>query len=219
MKDIIFQNLITIIYVFILIFGFIRGFKQGIIKKVLSLGTIIFSIIATKYLTPIVANMIKSATNCEATLTDFLYKLFESSSAFDKLEVMADKRMLDTGKIGSSIKDGLCTNIANSLINLACAIVIFIIIFFCIKLIINILDIINDIPILGQINKLLGGALAIFEVVLVTWILFAVLKVVEDAPQLSVVVENIEKSPILSALYKNNVVYAYLSQLFMKFKT
>ena len=214
MQEFILKNLITIIFIILLTLGFLKGFSAGLLKKVLSLATIIITIILTRTFTPVAANIVKDVTNIEATLTAMIYDLLVKSTAYDSLNIPFLQKSLDTGNIESTIRDGLCTNIANAIINLLCGIVIFILVLFLIKLIIKILDIVDYIPIVGQLNKILGGALGVLEIILIVSIIFTILRVLEGSPQVKVLTDNIKESAIVGSIYEHNIVYNFFSRLF-----
>ena len=214
MQEFLLKNLITIIFVILLVLGFLKGFGEGLLKKILSFATIIITIILTRTLTPIAANVIKDITNIESTLTAMIYDLLVKSTSYESLNIPFLKDSIDTGNIESSIRDGLCTNIANAFINLICGIVIFIGLLIIIRLVIKLLDVVDYIPIVGQLNKLLGGALGVIEVILVVSIVFTVLKVLEGSPQIKVLTDNIKESALVGSIYEHNIVYDFFARLF-----
>lgn len=218
MQEFILKNLITIIFIILLVLGFLKGFNEGLLKKVLSFATLITAIVLTKMFTPTVANIIKDVTNIESTLTAIIYNALVKSTSYDSLKIPFLQNAIDTGNIESTIRDGLCTNIANAFINLLCSIIIFIVALILIKFIIKLLDIIDYIPIVGQLNKLLGGALGILEVLLVVSIVFTILRVLEGSPQIKVLTDNIKDSALVGSIYKHNIVFNFLSNLFSSFK-
>lgn len=214
MQEFILKNLITIIFIILLVLGFLKGFGEGLIRKVLSFATLIITIILTRTLTPIAASTIKDVTNIESTLTAMIYDLLVKSTSYDSLNIPFLKNSIDTSNIESSIRDGLCTNIANALINLMCGIAIFIILLILIRLIIKVLDVVDYIPIVGQLNKLLGGTLGVLEIILIVSIIFTVLKVLEGNPQVKVLTDNIKDSALVGSIYEHNIVYNFFARLF-----
>ena len=218
MQEFIFKNLILILFILLIISSFIKGFSLGFLKKVISLGSIILTIIATKVFTPVVSVGLKNVTNIEATLSDIIYKTIMESSTYDKLNLEGIATVFNTGDISNTLRDTLCNNIANAIINLICGILVFIVALILIRLAIKMLDIVDYIPVVGQFNKLLGGILGVVEVVIFTMILFTVLRAFEAIPQVSTLTDNIKASPIISALYNNNIIFNFFSNLFSVLK-
>lgn len=214
MQEFILKNLITIIFLILTVFEFVKGFSQGFVKKILSFGSIIVTIIATKAFTPTIVNMVKDVTNIESTLTSLIYDAIINTNLYDSLDMPIIKNSIDTGNLQVSIKDGLCLNLANIIINIACGIVVFIVVLLLIKLILKVLDVIDYIPVVGQLNKLLGGVFGILEFIIILWIIFTVLRALDGVPQIKVIVDNIKDSFIVGPIYNNNVVYDFLSNIF-----
>lgn len=218
MQELILKNLINIVFIILILYGFIKGFSEGFLKKVLSFGSIIVTIIATKYFTPIISGLVKDFTNIESTLTTIIYDVLINSTAYDKFNLGRFGGMLDTENLAKSIKDGLCTNVANALINLICGIIVFIVVLILIRLVLKALDVINYIPVIGQFNKLLGGVLGVIEIILLTWVIFTVIRGFENIPSVSILIEKIRSSSLVSFLYDNNIVYNFFSNLLNAFK-
>lgn len=217
MQEFILKNLITVIFVILLVYGFIKGFSLGFLKKVLSFGTIIIAIIVTKFFTPVIVNIIKDVTNVESTLTAHIYDAVIKSNIYDKMEIPWLSSAVDTGNIQETLKNGLCTDIANTIINLVCGIVVFIVALILVKIILKVLDVVDYIPVVGQLNKILGGVFGVCEIVLVTWIIFTVLRSIENIPQVKVITDNIKDSLIVNYFYNNNFVYNFFANLFSTF--
>ena len=207
MQEEMVKNLITIFFLVLAVFSFYRGYAKGMIKMVISFASVIIAVILTRIFTPMVADAIKNTTNIESTLTSNIYKMMIKTNLYDKVNIPWLKGSLDTGNIEGYIKNTLCTSIANAIINLICGIVVFIIILIIVKLIINILDVVNLIPVVGKLNKILGGVLGVLELVLLLWLVFSILRALSTIPEVKVINESISSSFIVGALYNNNLIY------------
>ncbi len=191
-----------------------RGFATGFVKRVLSFGTIIVTIILTKNITPSVVSMVKDVTNIESTLTSMIYDALMNTNLYDSINIPFVNNIIGTGNIDVTLKDTLCASLANAIISLVCGILVFIVSMLVLRLLIKLLDVIDLIPVVGQLNKLLGGVLGVCEVLLIIWIAFTVLHALENMPQIKVVIDNIKGSLIVGPIYDNNPVYDFLSNLF-----
>ena len=213
MEESMIKNLITIFFVILAVFSFYRGYVKGMIKMIISFASVIIAVILTRIFTPMVAETIKNVTNIESTLTSNIYKMMINTNLYDKVNIPWVKDALDTGNLEESIKNTLCTGIANAIINLVCGIAVFIVVLIVIKLIINILDVVNFIPVVGQLNKIFGGVLGVFETILILWLVFAILKVLGNIPEIKVIDDNISSAYIVGTLYNNNLVYNLFTKL------
>ena len=217
MQEFVLKNLISIIFVLLLVYGFIKGFAVGFLKKVLSFGSIIVTIIATRFFTPMVSDVVKDVTNIESTLTAVIYDALIKNNFYDQINIPWLSEKIDTGNIQESIRNGLCTDIANAIINLICGIAVFIVVFLLIKLILKVLDVVDFIPMVGQLNKILGGVFGMCEMIVIVWIIFTVLKAVESIPQVKIITDNIKGSVIAGYFYDNNFIFNFFSNLFTAF--
>ena len=217
MQEFILKNLITIIFILLLIYGFIKGFAVGFLKKILSFGSIIVTIIATRFFTPSVSSFVKDVTNVESTLTALIYDSIIKNNFYDQINIPWLNGSIDTGNIQESIRSGLCTNIANAIINLVCGIGVFIVVLILIKIILKVLDIVDFIPVVGQLNKILGGAFGIFEMILIVWIVFTIFRALENVPQVKILTDNIKDSALVGYFYNNNFIFNFFANLFSAF--
>lgn len=216
MQEFILKNLITIIFILFLVYGFIKGFAVGFLKKVLSFGSIIVTIIATRFFTPMVSNFVKDVTNIESTLTALIYDSIIKNNFYDQINIPWLNGSVDTGNIQESIRNGICTNIANAIINLVCGIIVFIVVLILIKIVLKVLDIVDFIPVVGQLNKILGGAFGIFEMILIVWIVFTIFRALENVPQIKILTDNIKGSALVGYFYNNNF-FNFFANLFSAF--
>ena len=213
MQELIAKNLITILFFIFIIFSFFSGYSKGLIRMIVSFGSIIIAVVVTRMLTPIAADTVKNMTNIESTLTSKIYEVMIKTNFYDNINIPWVKNAIDTGNLEESLKNNLCTGIANAIINLACGIVVFIIIIILVRLIIRILDVVNYVPVVGQLNKLLGGVLGVLETLVVTSIIFAILKALSNIPQVRIIDECISSSYIVGSLYNNNIIYNFFINL------
>ena len=217
MQEYILQNLITIIFILFVAYGFIKGFSLGLLKMLLSFGSIILTIIATRTFTPIFASVVKDVTNIESSLTSIIYDAIIKTNIYDSINIPWLGTAISTGSLENTIRDGLCTSIANGIINLMCGIVIFIVALIIIKILLKLLDVVNYIPLISQFNRILGGVLGVLQVILVVSIIFMVLKVLEAVPQVKMITDKIRDSYMVGYIYDNNIVYNFLSNIFNSF--
>ena len=214
MQEFIIKNLITILVILLFVYNVIRGFSMGFLQKLFSLGSLILTIIFTKVFTPIFSNIVKDYTNAEATISDWVYSKFIDTNIFNDLKVTSIGKALNIGDINQTIKDEICSKWADVIINLLCGVVVFLATFFLIKFLVKVLDFIDYVPIIGQFNKILGGAVGAVESILIIWIIFSILHIAEGIPEVANIVNKIEKSTFTGYLYSNNIIYNFFSNLF-----
>lgn len=217
MQEFILENLLTLLVVIYLLYGLIKGFKLGFLKLVLSLGSLIVAIFLTRTFTPVVTAMVKDVTNIESTLTEQIYNAFIKTNTFDSFNLNLFN-IQNTGELNETIKNTICSNYANIVINVLSGVGVFIVIIILLKIAIRVLDIVDYIPMVGQINKLLGAFAGVFQSLIIIWIILVIVRVFENMPQVQNVIKNIQKSSLLWNIYTNNVVYDFLANLFPAIK-
>ena len=217
MQGFILENLITLLIIVYLLYGLIKGFNSGLLKLILSLGSLIVTIIITRTFTPAVASIVKDVTNIESTLTERIYNAFITTNAFDSFNLNLFN-IQNTGELNETIKNTICSNYANIIINIISGVGLFIASILILKFVIRVLDIVDYIPMVGQLNKILGGLAGVAQSLIVIWIIMVIVRVFENMPQVQNVIKNIQKSPIAWNIYTNNVIYDFLANLFPVFK-
>lgn len=242
MEDFITSNLLTIIFIIVAVTSFIAGYKKGFIAKILSFASFILAIILARLFTPIVANGINEATNINKGIADSLYNAIMNSDSVGQIKNIPNLQSLpDISEINpsaipelsnltdilnnpwlknidlSNIEEGIHTisqGIADSIVSIVCGIILFIVLFILLKFLAKAVHVINYIPIIGSLNKILGGLLSIAEIVIVLWIAFAILRAMENLPTISDITNYIKASPLVSLIYSNNFIYNFFANLF-----
>ena len=217
MQGFILENLITLLIIIYLLYGLIKGFRSGLLKLILSLGSLIVTIFITRTFTPAVASVVKDVTNIESTLTEKIYNAFITTNTFDSFNLNLFN-IQNTGELNETIKNTICSNYANIIINIMSGVGLFIASIILLKFAIKMLDVVDYIPMVGQLNKLLGAAAGVVQSLIIIWIIMVIIRVFENMPQVQNVIRNIQKSPIAWSIYTNNVIYDFLANLFPVFK-
>ena len=217
MQGFILENLITLLIIIYLLYGLIKGFRSGLLKLILSLGSLIVTIFITRTFTPAVASVVKDVTNIESTLTEKIYNAFITTNTFDSFNLNLFN-IQNTGELNETIKNTICSNYANTIINIMSGVGLFIASIILLKFAIKMLDVVDYIPMVGQLNKLLGAAAGVVQSLIIIWIIMVIIRVFENMPQVQNVIRNIQKSPIAWSIYTNNVIYDFLANLFPVFK-
>lgn len=231
-------NWLFIVVLVLLIIGIVRGFRQGFLRLVFSLVAGILLIVVVAVATPHIGNFIADQTQLDEKLTARFSAQIEAQAEeviAEGLEgeseglgalglvlpvILGDENsgsgegavaaLMDESGIGEALGNGLAMLVIKGIAFLV-VLIIGIIVLSCIG---RLLKKVNNIPVLGKINRGLGVAAGLFESLLIVWVFFAVAAFLNAgglAPGLS---EMIENNILLSFLYKNNLVLAILPSLF-----
>lgn len=229
-------NWLFIVVLVLLIIGVVRGFRQGFLRLVFSLVAGIVLIVAVSAATPYVGTFISNHTQLDEKLTEQFSTQVEAEAegvltgetdasdlatlglaipAILQSEITgsSDQSLVSELASGNSIGDIVGERIAQLVINgIAFVIVLVggIIVLVCIG---RLLRKVNDIPVLGKVNRGIGVVVGVFESLLLIWIVFAVISFLSITGIAAGAVELIGENVFLTFLYENNLVLAILSAL------
>ena len=206
--------MITILTVLFFVFSVRKGYQMGFFKKLFSIASLIIAIILTKIFTPNVVLLVKDYTNIKATISNALYNVFKNTNAFDNIAIDGIKNIFNIGNMNESIQDFISNTVTEGILVAFCGIITFIAFIILLKIIFRLLDFVDFVPVIGQLNKVLGGGLGIIEALFILWILFLIIRMLTIVPQFKTVEEYINNSLITSSIYNNNLIYNFFVNLF-----
>lgn len=210
----IISHLITIFVILFFVFSIRRGYQLGFFKKVLSIASLIIAIVLTKNLTPTVVLLIKDYTNIKSTISSALYNVFKNSNSFDSISIEGIQNIFNLGNMNESIQDFISNTVTEGILTIFCGIITFISLMILLKIIFRLLDFIDFVPVIGQLNKVLGGGLGMIEAIFLLWIAFSIIKLLTIIPQVKIIEDYINNSIITTSIYNNNAIYNFFANLF-----
>lgn len=208
------NNLLTIIVLLFLILSIRKGYQIGFFKKVLSLLSLIISVILTRIFTPQVVLLVKDYTNIKPTISNALYNSFKNTNTFDNVDISRIQNIFNLNSMNESIKEFISNTVTEGILTVVCGIVTFIAFVILLKIIFRLLDFIDFVPIVGTLNKYLGGVFGLIEGVFLLWILFLIIRCLTIIPEIKMLEESINKSFLVGHIYNNNLIYNFFIGLF-----
>ena len=155
------ENIIQIITIIIILSCIITGYRKGLIHKILSVGSILITIFITINLTPIIAKNLKLYTKIENTVNNILADIFFDNDIILKLEEKLS--IIEKQAILEKVQEYINTQLTDITINILAGLLVFLISIIIIKILVKTLNLVNIIPFIGKINKIMGGALCGIE--------------------------------------------------------
>lgn len=199
--------IIDIIVVLFLIFAGFAGYKKGLVGLLISLVGMVVSIILAFMLQGTIADTLYNDTGVGKTIEQSITK--NLSENFDK---KVDEKFGDTFYINilKNIKSEdeisiVSKQITQFILKGISFIGIFIIVFVICYVIRMMLNLVFDLPILSQLNKIGGIAIGILKALLKIWIVLAVIAFLAPLPVVNSVDEIVRNSVITNSLYNNNI--------------
>ena len=180
---------------------FLIGYRNGMIKVLLSFVATIIAFLLSILLAGPCETFIKESTpvydNLKKQMTEYVSECI--SAEVDTSDIELQKDAIGELKLPSSIKNKLinsntadeklsmgvdtfseylATSLADIVVEVLAVLVLFVIIKLILRIIISLLNIVSHLPIIHGMNKMLGGIVGLAEGVIIIWIICLLLTIV-----------------------------------------
>lgn len=206
------------------LYGHYRGFLRIAVSMVALIATLIIVRMGTPYMT----NFLLQNTEIHAAVERGLLGISGAGEVSEEeVQLPAGQRMLiEHLNLPEQMKEALIENnnnevysllgvdafmdyigayLTNMVLNVVCSIILFLIVYIGIRLIMRWLDLLARLPILSGMNQIAGAVLGGVQGLLIIWILSLVVTVCSATVWGRAVLDQIEMTPWLFFLYKNNI--------------
>ena len=99
---------------------------------------------------------------------------------------------------------------AKLILNVLAFLLTFLIVTIVLRTIIYMLGLISDLPVIGGLNRLAGGALGMAKGIIIIWVIFVIVTLMYDTSLGAMCLQNIEDNQILKFIYDNNILMDYM---------
>lgn len=214
------------------LFGMYRGF----IASVASMGGCLVSLAASFWISPKLAEWVRTKTTLSTTLmsyADAATRLKDSalssmnvagltgeniSSILSRASLPAPlDKLLQNNLVnqvfgaGTNVGDYVTRTIVSALMNVLCFVVTFIVLTILFHVIVNLLKAIFRFPVLKQLNATAGGIFGLLRGVLLVFVLFALVPLLQTVVPVQGLTEMIEKSALAPAFNSGNLIMAIMN--------
>ena len=232
-------NILLIIVGAFMLFMVILGMKKGLVRMLLSFGSIFVVLILVNFLNPIarqaltnspvydsvynrvdeyIAQNIKDATKNttdtgEKAQENIINDLPLPASVTDSL----NENNNDTSYAEMKVKDFaeyLTTALTDMIIGALSFILLFIIIMILLKVLIRVMDIVTKLPVIHAFNAAGGGLVGLIESVFIIWIACIVVTVFSTTDWGKMICDGIASNEVLSWIYDNNLIQKIITGIF-----
>jgi len=216
------MNLLLIAVLILFAGNIIWGYKKGFLRVAYSLVAWILCLAIVSWVSPLVSDLIVSATEVDTTLqqeiTTKLQDVVENADVEIKLpEVISSKILgIESAQVeGTTINEilqqtGTYAEVAAKLAKLVINAVSFLVVFILAKVALAIVDrvlgFIHKLPLIGHADKFLGIAAGALKALIITWVIMAVVALLATTESGATVVSAIYGSQPLVWLYENNII-------------
>lgn len=212
---------------------FYMGFKKGILRILLSFVSTILAFMLAMFLSSPIESFIKNNTSIYNSMKNKMTVYVEDyiEEGIDLSDIENQKKSIKKLELPSVIKDKLIDeniskdktdlgvekfseliagSLADILIQAAVVIILYLIIKIVFRVLISVLNIISRLPLIGELNKSLGGILGIVEGVLVLWVLCIALTALSGTDTGEQILSAISSNSFLNFIYSNNIIMKIL---------
>lgn len=216
-----------------LLFMVLYGYKNGLVRLMLSLVATIVAFLISMMLMEPCETFIKNNTpiydNIKEQMADYTDKYISTELDFSSAEkqketiqelklpsAIRDKILKDSEKgetlviDASSFNDYVSTSLTDIIVKALSLFILFIITKLILRIIISLLDIISRLPLVHEMNKLLGSVVGFVEGIFVIWILCLFVTVFSGTNVGEMIMSAISSNSILNYIYNTNILMKLL---------
>lgn len=226
------MNELLLVVAGIFVLCILVGVNRGFIKIVASLFATLIILVLVVFTTPYVGELLVKYTPLDENIQEKCSEIFaveemDTTSRDVQIAVIEQAELPEIFKelllannntevyesLGvTTFVEYIGTYFAKLVTDIAAFLLTFLAVTIVVRAVLYILGIIGDLPVIGGINRLAGGALGIGTGVIIVWILFIVITVLYDMSICKLFLQNIEDSEFLQFLYDNNVLINYVTK-------
>lgn len=224
------MNWLLILVIAFLAFCMVRGYKKGILRMIYSLVSWVVILIIVIWATPYVNDFLVEKTSIDTRieerskeqLSNMVKGVDGDPEGENNQETLAAlglklpeplvKAMFGEDDIADSVleKTGLYDTISHQLSTWAMKGIAFlitlIVIILLFRLLLSLIKLIEDAPVIGTVNHLLGILLGAVKGLVILWVLFAIIAMNAASGTGLMLVSYIYESKFLTIIYENNLV-------------
>ena len=217
------KYILITVFIAILAAMTVMGYHKGFLKTLVSMLSILLSILFVYFFSGPVTKLIDSNTGLRETIRQSVYeKLLERSEeeaavTDEQQQAAADDSFIpgvileafngETNPFGTQedYNTRLSVHIADLAMKAAGMLVTLVLAFILIRILMGVAGVMNRIPLLGSVNRVLGAAIGLVQGLLILWILCLAITAAGSTGLGSSCLEAIGESRILSAFYNGSL--------------
>lgn len=234
------MNWLLIIVILVLAANIVWGFSRGFLRVIYSMLAWIVIMVFVTWATPYVADMLAEKTNIdnriEASCSDKLHELVageqegkeqedtesatEDNSKYSNLQMklpdVVTQKLFDTNKAadhflnGSGMYDAIAGKATDMAMRVIAFVLVLLIALISFHLISVVLKVVEKLPLIGGINRMLGIFAGLIKGIFIIWLGFAIIAMAGTTEIGMALISYIYESPLLIWVYENNFVLTLL---------
>ncbi len=232
-------NILLIIVGAFMLFMIIFGMKKGLVRMLLSFGSIFIVLILVNFLNPIAKQTLSASPMYDgiySRVDEYVAQnIKDATKSATDTGVESQKTIIDNLPLPDSVKKSLNENntknsysemkvnsfadyltkaLTDMIIGALSFILLFIIIFILLKVLIRVMDLITKLPVIHAFNAAGGGLVGLIESVFIIWIACIVLTMFSTTDFGKQICDAIASNEILSWIYDHNLIQQIITGIF-----
>lgn len=234
------MNWLLILVIALWAFYIVRGYKKGLLRMLFSLVSWLVILIIVTIATPHVSDFLKEKTTIEADIEqkshEKLSEMVQEVNEDNKDEINPNEDNKETLDIlglklpdkfvdsifgednianefleNSGIYEKLSKQISGWALTGIAFVLSLLIVIIASHLLYNLIKIVEDVPVIGTVNRILGICLGSIKGLIIVWTVFAIVAMNAASKVGLMLISYIYESTFLSLLYENNIVLTILT--------
>lgn len=212
------------------------GHYRGFLKQCISIGALVITLTIVKFASPYITDTLAQNTHIQEAVSGFVLEAVGLHESDEEAlnEPSAQRLAIEGLELPENMKEALIANnngevyrllgverfaqyvgtyVANIILNWISSAILFILVFVGLQLIVRWLDLLARLPIIYGLNKIAGTFLGLAQGLLILWVAALVLELFSATPAGKLLMDQIDQSIWLSALYRFNMVGFFLQGL------
>lgn len=228
------MNWLTILVLVILIGFAFKGRRDGFIKTVFSIVSVILALILTCVLTPYIGNMLQENKPLFESIYKMVSETIDLENNSNLKSVIDEKEAIDKLPLPRSLKNALIENnnteiyegmLVNNfegyvyhyltalILNAISFVIVFLIVIIILFILERTLDLFSKLPVINGLNKAAGFLVGILQGFLLIWFLCIVLTIFSGTSFAKEIYQCIDKSILLNHIYNNNLLLKVITNM------
>ena len=203
----------------LLIFMTLMGFHKGFLKTIVSMSALILAFVFVHFFSTPITNFLDSKTTIRIGVEEKVYEQLKekvqdnyAESAEEQKEAIKETfipaaliesfdKNVDPMSVMNDYTKGLSNYTADVAVKAAGLVASFLIAFIVIKVIVILTKIVSKVPLIGGLNKILGGVFGFARALIIIWLIFFVITAIADTSIGQQALAVIKESQVLSLFY------------------
>lgn len=199
--------ILDIVFLLIIIMCVYYGFKKGMLKTIASLATMVVGIWVALYFyhsfimllerIPIINNML---TEIKKGIYKILMLKLEESGVTEFFKGLVSQNVIDQGN------SAVANSVANIIYSVTMMLILLIVVKVGLALVVKIIGIFEHLPVIKQVNRVLGGGIGLINGVLICYVAATLIFVIMANANVKWLTDNINESNIAKYFFNTNII-------------